>query len=142
MSDSAVAPFARLARRWLFSALSGDDQLSQLVTGVYQHPAPPDATYPFVTVQEASPFTPTLDVSERTMLATGSVLVAVTGHKCDPESLVPAAVRVAQLLGGVNDAPIPGGGWVLTCRYHQDFDDADRTYPSLGGVYRLRVEAG
>lgn len=135
------APFGRLARRWVFATLTGDAQLRNLVTGVYQHPAPPEATYPFVTVQEASPFLPSLDVSERVLFATGSLLVQVTGHRCDPEVLVPAAQRVAALLAGVNSAPIPGGGWVLTCRYHQDFDDPDRDYPSLGAVYRLRVEA-
>jgi hypothetical protein len=136
-----MTAYGLLARTWVFDVLNSIPEVIEHTKTVSEHPAREGSKYPAVTVATASDFLPIQNVSELDLHAEGQLLIRVWVKSTDWE----LAETINNAISGpltASNAPIEGGGWVLTSRFHKDHLAVEGDYRCLGGVYRLRVKAG
>lgn len=137
-----MTAYGLLARTWVFDTLNNIPEVAEHVVTVSEHPAPETADhYPAITVATASDFIPVQNVSEQDLHAEGQLLIRAW-VKSDDWDLAETINRAISGPLNATNAPINGGGWVLTSRFHKDHLAVEGDYRCLGGVYRLRVKAG
>lgn len=136
MSDSTLDVF-----RFIVARLEGDAQLvAELgdgVDGIYEAPAPPDATYPFVTIQHLTSGD-TMVLGAQRVLSQGPWMIEVI-HDGTSYSLCEAAYeRVDALLQGAGGAM--GDTTTVALRRESTFarteTDHGQRFKHLGGMYR------
>lgn len=126
--------------RWLFSKLTGDTTLMNLVTGVFSWPGV-SLTYPCVVFQEQSPPRDVRGVGPSTYMVDGLWLVrGIVEANSYTGALETIANRTHTLLHAASGS-VPTYGNVWVCVREQTFRLSEitsgRQFRHLGGIYRI-----
>ncbi len=126
---------------WITSVLTGDATYMASVTGVHQHPAPPDAKVPYTTVDHV-PGNDTVTSGQQRVISNGLWRVILWYDRDTPFATVNAVVaRQDELL---NARSVTHGGITVACHRERparaaDPQDAHLVLRARGGWYRIWV---
>lgn len=131
---------------WLYGVLSGDATLAALVgSRIYSWETPPNTGSPYVIFH---PQSPGVDVRASGRLGTGRVfttplyLVRAIAAVTDWATLKPIALRIDQLIEGVNITTVNGNH--ISVQRESPFqlvqhDGTQQRWRHLGGLYRFYI---